>query len=156
MRSVAIGFSILAVSAAVLAQTTGPGLTWSGTTGGATGSFMPSCSSLQVSALRGDAVTMRAWGDPGSPFLIGVAATATQCLPVPGVGNGLVLDLPAFPVVGGLLTQLTPCLSCPPAFEPIGFVVPLSLPLGSSVSFQAIGLGNGQLALTTAITVTVQ
>ena len=99
---------------------------------------------------------MRVWGDPGSPVVIGVAATATQCLPVPGLGNGLVLDLPAFPVASGLLTQGTPCLSCPPAFEPLVFVVPVSLPLGSSVAFQALGFGNSQPAFTTAITIQVQ
>lgn len=156
MRSHALAFSMLVAATAATAQSAGPGLTWSGTAGGSTGSFLPSCTSLLVTALRNDNVTLRVWGDPNSPFVLGVAATATQCLPVPGIGNGLVLDLPAAPVVGGLLTQLTPCLSCPPAFTELAFVVPASLPLGSSVSFQAIGVGNSQLAFTTAITIQVQ
>ncbi|HEX6810088.1 MAG TPA: hypothetical protein VF384_00570 [Planctomycetota bacterium] len=147
-------FAFAAASAA--AQAAGPGLSWFGNAGGSAGSFFPTCTSLPVTALRGDTVTMHVWGDVGSPFVLGTAATATQCVPIPGFGNGLVLDLPASVLVGGLLTQISPCLSCPPGFTSLAFVVPATLPIGTTAAFQAVGFGNSQLAFTVAITATVQ
>jgi hypothetical protein len=157
MRLPCISTIVLVLLAApALAQSVGPGLMWNGTLGGTAGSFFPSCTNLPVVALRGDAVALRVWGDFGSVYLLGTAASANQCLPFPGIGNGLVLDLPAFPVASGLLTLVSPCLSCPPAFDQLLFTVPQSLPIGAMVSFQAAGFGNGQFTFTVAITATVQ
>lgn len=142
-------------AAAAVAQAPGPGLTWAGTAGGATGSYFPNCRNLPVIAVPNDNVVLRVWGDPGSVFLLLAAGSANQCLPIPGVANGLVLDFPVFPVAAGLLTQTTPCLSCPPGFEAFAFVVP-PLPIGSTASFQAVGFGAGQFAFTVAITAVVQ
>jgi|RhiMethySRZTD1v2_1073278.scaffolds.fasta_scaffold01888_13 hypothetical protein len=150
-----IGAFFMCLAGPALAQAAGPGLSWLGTAGGSTGSFFPTCTNLNVAMLPGDAVTVRIWGDFNSPFVLGVAASATQCLPIPGIGNGLVLDLPASIVFGGLLTNMSPCLSCPPAFGFLTFTVPPTLPVGASVSVQAIGVGNGQLSFTVAITATV-
>src|SRR5262245_54235548 len=150
-----IGAFFVCIAGPALAQAAGPGLSCIGTVGGATGSYFPTCTNLNVAMLPGDSVTVRTWGDFSSPFVLGIAASATQCLPIPGIGNGLVLDLPASVVFGGLLTNWSPCLSCPPAFEPLTFPVPLGLPVGTSVSVQAIGVGNGQLSFTVAITATV-
>jgi hypothetical protein len=157
MKHVLFGGLIFAFAAAsAVAQAAGPGLTWFGIVGGSTGSYFPTCTSLPVNAIRGDTVTMRIWGDIGSPFVLGTAATATQCLPIPGFGNGLVLDLPAAIVLGGLLTQTSPCLSCPPGYSEVVFVVPTALPLGATAAFQALGVGNGQFAFTVAISAMVQ
>jgi hypothetical protein len=142
------------VAAPMSAQAAGPGLSWYGTIGGSAGSFWPSCTNLNVAMLPGDSVTVRIWGDPGSPFLLATAASATQCIAIPGLGNGLVLDLPAFPVFGGLLTQMSPCLSCPPGFENLTLVVP-PLPPGTTVSVQALGFGNGLPSFTVAITASI-
>lgn len=157
MRHTLLG-CVLATSFAVpvAAQFPGPGMTWTGTAGGSTGSYLPTCANLPVDAVRGDSVLLRIWGDPGSVFLLLTAGSANQCLPIPGIGNALMLDLPAFPVVAGVLTQLTPCLSCPPGYEPLPFVVPTSLPPGLVASFQSVGFGANQFAFTIAITATVQ
>ena len=143
--------TLLATTAA--AQMPGPGLTWTGASGG--GSFLPSCTSIAVTAAAGDSVALNVWGDPGAPFLLFGGASATQCLPIPGVGNGLVLDFPIALLASGTLTQLTPCLACPPGYQALPFVVP-ALPPGVSASFQAASFGNNVLALTVAITATVQ
>jgi len=151
-----IGAFFMCLAGPALAQAAGPGLSWLGTAGGSTGSFFPTCTNLNVAMLPGDAVTVRIWGDFNSPFVLGVAASATQCLPIPGIGNGLVLDLPISTVAIGLLTQTSPCLSCPPGFEPLTFTVPLFLPPGTAVSCQAASFGANNPAFTVAITATVQ
>ncbi|MFY9342772.1 MAG: hypothetical protein WAT39_09800 [Planctomycetota bacterium] len=150
----ALGLAFVATSC-LAAQSVGPGLTWTGTSGPSTGSFFPSCQNLPVAAMPGDTVTLRVWGDPGSLFVVGVAASASQCLPIPGIGNALVLDLPASPVWSGILTQLTPCLACPPGYEALTLLLPPTLPTGTGASLQAVGFGNGLLTLSVAITATV-
>lgn len=149
------GVVLATLTTPAFAQISGPGLTWAGTIGPYAGSFLPNCTAVNVAMVPGDNVTVRIWGDLNSPFVLGVAATATQCVAIPGFGNGLVLDLPAFPVVGGILSQTTPCLACPPGLQPLTFPVPLTLPLGASISLQAVGFGYGQPAFTIAITATV-
>lgn len=146
----------LCLAAAALAQQPGPGLTWAGTSGGSTGSFVPQCLALPVAAVRGETVTLRVWGDPNSVFVLAAASSATQCLPLPGLGNGLVLDLPVFTVAVGTLTQTTPCLSCPPGLEPLTFALPAFLPPGTTVAFQAVAMGANMPACTTAIAATVR
>lgn len=143
------------VAATASAQAPGPGLTWTGTVGGAAGSFFPSCASLPVTALRGDGITLRVWGDPGSPFAVLAAAGTGPCLPIAGIGNGLVLDASVFPLAAGVLTMTTPCLSCPPGLQPLAFVVPTFLPIGTAASFQAVAFGSNQFAFTVGITATV-
>ena len=143
------------LTAAAAAQLPGPGLTWSGTTANA-GSYLPSCTTLPVNVTSGENVTLKVWGDMNAPFLLFGAGPATQCLPYPGVGNGLVLDFPIALLASGLLTHVTPCLSCPPGFEPLPFTVPLGLPPGLSASFQAVSFGNSVLSFTVAITATLQ
>ncbi|MEO6597408.1 MAG: hypothetical protein ABIP94_21910, partial [Planctomycetota bacterium] len=113
------------------------------------------CTSLPVSTSHNENVSLRISGDMNAPFLLFASGTTMPCLSIPGVGNGLVLGLPADLVAVGILTQVTPCLSCPPGYEAFNFTVPTSLPSGMVISFQAASFGNGQLALTTAITVTV-
>ncbi len=139
-----------------VAQTSGPGLTWEGTLGGSAGSFVPTCISLPVVALQGENVTLRTWGDPNALFLLGASLSTMPCLPIPGIGNGLLLGAPVFLVAAGTLTQLTPCLSCPQGFEPFSFTVPTLLPVGTALSFQALSFGNNIPSLTVAITATVQ
>lgn len=156
MHRLVVQCACFVVMAPLAAQAPGPGLSWQGTAGGSVSSWFPTCTSLAVGAVRGDPVTLRIWGDLGSLYVLAVASTATSCVPLPGLGNGLVLDLPAFPIVGGVLTQPTPCLACPPAFEPLSLVVPATLPVGATLALQAAGFGAGQFALTTAITASIQ
>jgi hypothetical protein len=144
----------LLLAAAAPAQFAGPGLSWATSSGTGTRSFVPTCTSLPVAMVPGDVVTLSVWGDYGAPFGLFASLGASQCLPIPGIGNGLVLDFPVVTITFGTLTLVTPCLSCPPAFADLPLVVP-ALPPGTSVSFQAATSGNGNLAFTTAITATV-
>ncbi len=137
------------------AQFPGPGLTWMGGSGNNAGSFVPSCTISPVSAARGEGVDLRTWGDPKAPFVVLAAASASQCLPFPGLGNALVLDLPLIAVSAGILTESSPCLSCPAAFKDTSFTIPRGVPSGVSVSFQAVSFGGGSPSFTVAITATI-
>lgn len=144
------------LTATAVAQLPGPGITWSGTLGGSAGSYMPSCNNLPVPSIRGEIVDLRVWGDQNAGFILLASASTTPCVPIPGVGNGLLLAQPVFVVALGMLTQVTPCLSCPPGFEAHRFTVPTFLPPGTSITFQAGSFGDRRPALTVAITATVQ
>jgi hypothetical protein len=147
--------ALLLLAGPLTAQLAGPGLTWIGAVSGSTGSYLPSCSNLPITGVRGETVTLRVWGDVRAPFGLFAAGSGTQCLPIPGLGNALVLDFPLLTLDFGVLTQVTPCLSCPPGFEDRGFVIPAAVPPGTTVAFQAASLGASQPAFTVAITVTV-
>jgi len=153
-------FGFLLASSALLAPATaqlpGPGISWTGSQGGSVRSFVPSCTNLPVAAVRGEMVEVRVWGDQLAPFLLLAAASGSQCVPFPGLGNGLVLDAPFVLVVAGILTQTSPCLSCPPGFEPLTFSLPNALPPGTTLALQAIGYGANRPSFTAAITGTVR
>lgn len=136
------------------AQLPGPGLQWQGSSNFA-GSFLPSCQNLPVTVVSPETITIKVWGDMMSPFGLFAAASGSQCIPVPGIGGGIVLDPPFVPVTAGLLTQTSPCLSCPPGLQTLQFAIPPGLPPGASLALQAIGFGNGNLSFTVAITGTV-
>lgn len=140
---------------ATTAQAPGPGLSWTGTSGSSVRSFIPSCSNLPVAVVRGETVSVRVWGDQRAAFVLLAAGSATQCLPFPGFGNALVLDQPLIALAAGTLTQISPCLSCPPGYEELAFPVPLTLPSRAALSLQAVSYGVGRLAFTVAITGTV-
>ena len=144
------------LASAATAQLAGPGLSWTGTQGGAVRGFLPSCSNLPVVAVRGETVEVRVWGDPRALFALFAASSGNQCLPLPGLGNALILDPPLFLLAVGTLTQTSPCLSCPPAFEALQFMLPNALPPGTTLALQAVSYGANQPALTVAITGTVR
>lgn len=137
------------------AQFFGPGLSWAGTSGSGTRSFVPTCQNLRVAAVPGETVTLTVWGDPQAPFALFAATSGSQCLVFPGIQNGLVLDFPVATVQFGTLTQPSPCLACPPGMEPLTIRVPGGLPPGTTLSVQAASIGNRALAFTTAITATL-
>lgn len=150
--TVRIAFALALLAAAASAQFAGPGLSWSGSSGNGARGFVPSCNNLSVQAVPGETVTVTVWGDVAAPFGLFAATSAAQCLPVPGLGNALVLDFPIVTVTFGVLTQTTPCLSCPPGLEPLRLPLPVGLPRGAALSLQAASLGNGQPSFTVAIT----
>ena len=137
------------------AQFAGPGLSWSGTSGNFVRSFVPSCQNLAVVAIPGETVTLTVWGDVMSPFALFAAGSGSQCLQFPGIGGGLVLDFPITTVTFGVLTQTTPCLSCPPGYQSLQFTLPAGLPVGTSLALQAAALAVGNPVFTVAITGTV-
>jgi hypothetical protein len=153
---IAAAFSAFAFLACALdAQFVGPGLSWSGSSGNGVRSFVPNCTNLPVTAVPGETVTLTVWGDMMAPFALFAAYSGTQCTPIPGLGNALILDPPLVTVTFGALTLVTPCLSCPPGLQNLTFTVPLTVPAGASVAFQAASLGSGMPVFTAAITGTV-
>jgi len=152
--------AVLSVALAILtcpalaAQLPGPGLGLSTSSGGAAGSLVFDCTPLDVVVLPGDTVTLSVQGDVDAPYALFRAATATGCRPIAGFVGDLVLDPPLVFFETGVLTQITPCLACPPAYETITFVVPPTFPPGE-VAIQAASFGGGRLAFTSAIRVTV-
>ncbi|MCA8965380.1 MAG: hypothetical protein KDC48_10860 [Planctomycetes bacterium] len=134
------------------AQFAGPGLSWTGTLGASTRSFVPSCTNLPVAAVSGDTITLTIWGDQQALFGLFASTGANQCIPIPPLGNGLILDAPVVTVMFGLLTQTTPCLSCPPGLQTMSFTAPHGLPIGTTLSVQAATYGANQPAFTVAIT----
>jgi hypothetical protein len=140
------------LASAAAAQFVGPGLSWTGTSGNAVRDFVPSCTNHRVAAVRGETITVRVWGDLRAPYALFAAGSGSQCLPIPGFGNALVLDLPLFTVTAGFLVRMSPCLACPPGHDEVRFDVPAALPPGASLSLQAISLGAGRPAFTAAIT----
>lgn len=137
------------------AQRAGPGLGWYGTSGNTAVSYVSDCTPRTVASQRRETVTLRVWGDMNSPFVLFVAASASSCIPIPGLGGSLVADGPFATLAVGVLTQTTPCLSCPPGYEDLVFGVPGTVPIGTSLSVQAIALGAGRASFTVAITATV-
>jgi len=147
--------SLCLLTAAATAQAAGPGLGWAGSSGTFARSFFPSCTNMPVQAVPGETVTVSVWGDFHAPFALFAASSGSQCLPIPGVGNALILDMPIFTVTFGTLNLVTPCLSCPPAFENVQFTVPPQVPPGASISFQGATFAVNNLSFTVAITGTV-
>lgn len=151
-----IGFLFAATLASTgIAQVPGPGLTWIGNLGGSAGSSLPNCTNLPVTAVRGDRVTLRVAGDTMAFFVLGASGSSAPCTPIPGLGNGLLLAAPITPIAAGVLTQVSPCLSCPPGYQDIMLAVPLAVPIGTALVFQALSTGAGNASFTVAITATV-
>jgi hypothetical protein len=142
--------------APITAQVAGPGLTWAGSSSGNTGSHVPACTNLPIGAVRGESVSLGVWGDRQAPFALFVAPMAPLCLPIPGIGNALMLGpTPLVLVAAGTFSQQSPCRACPPGLQSLLFQVPLAAPLGATLSFQAIGVGGQQPAFTVAISARV-
>jgi hypothetical protein len=152
-RAFAVGLIAVALGSPALAQNPGPGLTWIGSSGSAAGSFSFACLPDSVSATNGELVTVTVWGDPLAPFGLFLSASANQCLPLAGFTGAIVLDPPVALLAAGALTQLTPCLSCPPGFEPLTFTIPPFLPPGTKFGLQAFSFGAMQPGFTRAIAV---
>src|SRR5262245_52325767 len=104
---------LLLLAPAAAAQLSGPALLWQDSAGGSAGSFIPGCVSHPVGVPAGATVTAQVWGDFQAPFGLFASLDQAACVPFPGIGGGLLLTPPIFPVATGVLTQLSPCLSCP-------------------------------------------
>ncbi len=141
-----------ALAAPLAAQFAGPGISWTGVLGASTRSFVPGCTNLPVAAVAGDTIAITVWGDVQAPFGLFASTGAHQCLAIPPLGGGLMLDAPVVTVTFGALLQTTPCLACPPGLQTVPFTAPNWLPPGTTLAVQAATLGNGQPAFTAAIT----
>lgn len=137
------------------AQFSGPALNWVGSSGTSAGTFNPACTNHTVDITRGESILLRVWGDHQAPYAIALSPTSTACTPIPGIVGGLMLGAPAITVSAGMTSTLVPCLACPESYHDVNFVVPAGTPLGLSVTFQAVGVGWGNIGLTESITGTV-
>ena len=148
---IAAAFVALSFAGLATAQLAGPGLSWSGTSGGYARSFVPSCTTLPVTAVAGETLSLTVWGDLHWPGFLYVSLGSSPCQQFPGVGGGLLLAQPIAMVGLDVLNQPTPCLSCPPGTATFSFLLPGWLPAGITVTFQALAYGGGQPSFTVAI-----
>jgi hypothetical protein len=155
VRTSVIAAAVL-FSSVVSAQQVDPGLHWSGSSGTSAGALCGgfTCTPAAIPVTVGEVVTISVRGTFGTAWAIGMSATATQCVAVPGVQHFLILDSPTIALTG-VFTQGDPILSCPGGMASVSFVFPF-LPPWTPLAIQAVGtLPNGTLSFTSAITVWV-
>ncbi|MCI0586705.1 MAG: hypothetical protein L0323_07695 [Planctomycetes bacterium] len=136
------------------------GFHWVGAAGNTAGPFCWGfqCAPDATTVSPGESATLLVRGDPYAVFVIGLSATATSCIPIPGISHSLVLDLPIYVAFTGTLDQLSPILSCPSGEKTIPIPFPTSAIPGTSLAIQAIVLpvsGFAPPSLTQAIVLTV-
>lgn len=151
--ALAIALALLAPSAA--AQFAGPGLTWNGSSGSTASSFLPGCSVESVSLVPGETIDITVWGDPQAPYGVLLSLRTGACRTFSRIQGGLALEPHVLVLRVGTLTQVTPCLACPPGFERFSVDVP-RLPPGATVAVQALSFGNGAPGFTLAVEATVR
>lgn len=144
--------SVVCLASVGEAQAFGPGLVWEGSSGTFAGGFFPGCTPDKVTFMPSEIVTITVSGDIQAPFWLATAPSATSCVSLPGINGGLALDAPISIVATGLLTEISPCLSCPPGFRSFTVVIPGSVPPGTTISLQALSLGGGSFGLSVPIT----
>ena len=149
----AVLLCVLAVPA--MGQLTGPGITWSGSAGNFAGTFGFECEPLQVDVTPGETVTLTVWGDQNAPFAVFASFGSQACVTVPGVANALLLANPVSLTEDGILAQRTNCGACPSGFEDMVVPVSSSLPVGTSITVQAVTFAGGIAAFSSAVTATV-
>ena len=148
--------ALVILSSVMSAQLVDPGLLWIGIgTFAGTGCGGFTCTPHTTTVSPGEPATIQVRGTFGTNWAIGISASATQCLPIPGVTHNLVLDFPIEIVLSGVFVDTDPMLVCAGGRASFTFVFPF-LPPGTSFSLQAVAqLPNLTPALTSAITVTV-
>jgi hypothetical protein len=155
VRNVIVAVAIL--SSLAFAQGVQPGLHWSGSTGTSAGALCGgfTCAPAVIPVTIGETVTITVRGTFGTIWAIGMSSTATQCTPVGGIQNALILDPPITLAVQGVFTQGDPILSCPGGVATLTFAFP-TLPAWTPLSIQAVAqLPDLSFALTSAISVWV-
>ncbi len=156
IRAALVAFALPLFASTAFAQFPGPGLLWQGDSGSSGGSFLPECVSDPVGTFPGETVTIQVWGDAQAPYLLFASLNEGPCISIAGVGGGLLLSPPVFPLSTGILTDVSPCLSCPEAVENVVAQVPPTTPVGTAFTLQALAFGGGQPAFTVGIRATVQ
>jgi hypothetical protein len=117
------------------------------------------CTPRQLAVAAGETLTLRVNAPFQTFFAIGASLTATNCAPLPGFVNALILDLPVVVLAAGPVSQSTPILACWGGYEQVPFAVPPGLPLGFSFTTQAVADLQGPtpgLAFSVAVRMTVQ
>jgi hypothetical protein len=150
--------AVVLLAGAAPAQIVDPGLAWVSVTqqafvGTSCGGF--TCAPFTINVSTGEEIQVQVRGYPGTIWALGISASATQCLPIPGVTHELVLDFPITVVLSGVFMNPDLIMACPGGLASIGFFFPF-MPPGTAFSIQAIAEIPGLTpALTSAITVTV-
>lgn len=115
-----------------------------------------SCTPATLNVAVGEIVTLRISGEWQANYLIGLASSATSCIPYPGIANSLVIDQPVLLLATGTLWNLSPILACPNAYDTLTAAVPAGIPSGTTLALQGLTSGAGNvLAFTGAIVLTV-
>ncbi|HEX6810089.1 MAG TPA: hypothetical protein VF384_00575 [Planctomycetota bacterium] len=96
------------------------------------------CTPRQLAVVSGETLTMRINGPHQTLFAIGASLGASNCIPIPGFTNALILDVPIIVLSFGLISQQSPILACWGGTETVQFQVPPGLPTGVSFATQAI------------------
>lgn len=149
----ALALGLLSSSAS--AQFAGPGLRAFSSSGPSAGSFAPGCTSGKLPLVSGEVITVDIWGDLGAPYLLLISGTTMPCQSFPGIGAGFLLAPPVIPLLAGTLTQTSPCLSCPSAFDELAVGIPAGIPQGTLVTMQALSYGAGHPSFTVGITIAI-
>jgi hypothetical protein len=154
--------SLATIATPAVAQFTADavGFHWVGAAGNTAGPFCQGfqCAPDATTVSPGESATLLVRGDPYAVFVVGLSATATSCIPIPGVSHSLVLDAPIYVAFTGTLDQLSPILSCPSGEKTIPISFPTTAIPGTSLAIQAIVLPISSFAppsLTQAIVLTV-
>jgi hypothetical protein len=118
------------------------------------------CTPRQLGVVAGETLTLRVNAPWQTFYLIGAAPTATNCVPIPGFNNSLILGLPIVVLSFGLVSQQSPILACWGGIEQVPLPLPIGVPQGASIAMQAIadlqGPGPATLAFSVAVEIIVQ
>jgi hypothetical protein len=148
--------AVTALSNGASAQVVDPGLLWIGIgTFAGTGCGGFTCTPVMTTVSPGEPATIQVRGLFATNWAVGLSASATQCLPIPGVVHNLALDFPIEVVLSGVFTDMDPIIICAGGRASVSFIFPF-LPAGTTFSLQAVAHRTDLLpAFTKPITVTV-
>lgn len=99
--------------------------------------FVFDCTPRASTAVAGETLTLRVNAPLQAFFAIGVSLGATSCLPIPPIGNDLVLDPPVFTLAVGFVSTPSPILACWGGTQTVLLPLPPTLPQGFTFATQA-------------------
>src|SRR5688572_29596694 len=117
------------VSKVATSQAIDPGLLWIGIgTFAGTGCNGFSCTPHQTTVQPGQPATIQVRGVVGTSWAVGLSASATQCVPIPGVVHNLVLDFPIDIALSDVFVDMDPIIICAGGRASFTFVFPFLPP----------------------------
>lgn len=130
---------LLAVPLAAQYPADATALRWEGVTSSA-GPFCWgfSCDLETAEVVPGESGTLMVRGEWNQIYALALSLSASRCIPLPNVANGLVLDDPVHIVITGVCGNPSPILACPSGTDTFRISIPRALPAGFSFSVQAI------------------
>ncbi|GEM_PF-4801696 len=95
------------------------------------------CTPYVLRVRRAAVLTVSLRGTFKQPFWLLLGFRASACARIPGIKNGLILNLPVFPAAAGSLSTPDRILACPGGLHVLKWKLPL-LPKGFRFSLQAL------------------